>query len=393
MQFEATRPAAGAAASASAPNVAYFANQFADRAGHGLARYARELFTALRGLNGPNIIPVAGWSSLPPDAFAQRAAETGLRLTGLGRRGTSLLWTFLDWPPIETRLELPVDVVHAVSLGYPVATRKPLAVTIHDLGPLTHPEYFRNTRPWVMQRSLDQAVRKADVIVCVSQTTADEVRSYVGPAIEGRLRVVPEGVSEAFFEPADMSLLQALPGVPGGVPIILSAGHISPRKNIQGLLRAFALAKGEIPHHLVLVGGLGWDHEELQQELVSPGLKERVHLAGFVSDAELRALYQAADLYVHPSLYEGFGLPVLEAMASGTPVLASNRSSLPEVAGSAGRLTDTTVPEVFAADLAGICLSRPARDQMAAAGLAHARRYRWADCARAMEQIYAELAP
>ena len=186
-------------ASAIAPNVAYFANQFADQKGHGLARYARELFDSLRELNGPNVIPVAGWSSLAPDALERRMAETGLRLTGLGRRGTSLMWTFLDWPTIEARLNAPVDVVHAVSLGYPVATRKPYVVTIHDLGPLTHPEFFRNTRPWVMQRSLDQAVHKADVIVCVSETTANEVREYVGPAIEGRLRVVLEGVSERFF--------------------------------------------------------------------------------------------------------------------------------------------------------------------------------------------------
>ncbi len=379
-------------ASAIAPNVAYFANQFADQKGHGLARYARELFDSLRELNGPNVIPVAGWSSLAPDALERRMAETGLRLTGLGRRGTSLMWTFLDWPTIEARLNAPVDVVHAVSLGYPVATRKPYVVTIHDLGPLTHPEFFRNTRPWVMQRSLDQAVHKADVIVCVSETTANEVREYVGPAIEGRLRVVLEGVSERFFEPADMTVVQQLSALPDNTPFILSAGQISPRKNIQGLFKAFARSMNDIPHHLVLVGGLGWDSKDLQQELSVPGLKERVHLAGFVSDDELRALYQSADLYVHPSLYEGFGLPVLEAMASGTPVLASNLSSLPEVAGNAGCLTDTANPEAFAADLVKICSSEAVRDRMKADGLAHSRRYRWADCAGAMKQIYSDLA-
>ncbi|WP_246209846.1 glycosyltransferase family 4 protein [Pikeienuella piscinae] len=371
--------------------MACFANQFADAQGHGLARYARELFSSLQELDCLRVTPVAGWSALSPDVLDARRREVGLKLTGLGRRGTSLLWTFLDFPTLESRLDARVDVVHAVSLGYPVATRKPFVVTIHDLGPLTHPEFFGNTRPWVMKRSLDQAVRKADAIVCVSQSTADEVRDYVGPAVDGRLRVVLEGVSERFFAPADPTLLAGLDLPPEDTPFILSAGAVSPRKNLHGLLSAMALALDSIPHHLVLVGGDGWDGGQFERMLETPALRGRVHLTGYVSDGALRALYQAAALYVHPSLYEGFGLPVLEAMASGTPVVSSDRTSLPEVVGSAGRLSDAANPETLAGDIVAMCNAGERRAKIIQEGRAHAARFRWPTCARAMAEIYREV--
>lgn len=372
--------------------VACFANQFADAKGHGLTRYARELAAALRQIGGLRIVPVAGWSSLPPADLAARRAETGLELTGLGRRGTSLMWTFLDRPTLESCISPRIDVVHAVSLGYPVATRKPFVVTVHDLGPLTHPHFFRNTRPWVMRRSLDQAVRKADAIVCVSQSTADEVREQVGPVVDGRLRVVPGGVSDAFFEAPGPGLLDSLDLPPEGIPLILSAGAISPRKNVHGLLRAMVRLAPEIPHHLVLVGGPGWDGSPIEAALDDPLLHGRVHLLGYVSDAQLRALYRRAELYVHPSLYEGFGLPVLEAMASGTPVVAADRTSLPEVVGRAGRLADASDPDALAQAISDVCGSPELMGSMIERGLAHAATFRWSACARQMKDVYDDVA-
>jgi len=373
------------------PTVAYFANQLADKHGHGLARYSMELLASLRNLNSAHIVPVAGWSGLSEEDFKRRQEDIGLRLTRLGRKGTSLLWTFLDFPSIESRLREPVDVVHAVSLGYPVATKKSLVVTIHDLGPLTHPQFFKNTRPWVMERSLKQAVNQADVIVCVSQSTADEVLSYTGAHLEDRIEVVLEGVSPLFRQAPDPSALNGV--VLPDKPIILSAGANSPRKNLAGLLKAMRLAKDSIPHDLVLVGGSGWDTGEFKRVLSEHDISGRVHQLGFVSDEVLHALYHKAEVYAHPSLYEGFGLPVLEAMAAGTPVIASNRSSLPEVAGDAARLSDTTDPEAFAADLIEICASESLRAEMRKAGQARAATFRWSDSATAMSRIYNDLSP
>jgi glycosyltransferase involved in cell wall biosynthesis len=380
-------------AEAPAPRrVAFFSNQFASDQGHGIARYSRELLRELKRTDGIEPVPVAGWSSLPPDALSALRQESGLRLTGLGRHGTSLLWTFCGTPPLERLIPGPLDAVHALSLGYPVATRKPFVVTIHDLGPLTHPEFFRNTRPWVMQRSLAQAVRQAAALVCVSQSTADEVDSLVGNGIGQRVHVVPEGVSREFFEPADRASLAGLDLPPEGVPFVLSAGAISPRKNVQGVVRAMAAVAADLPHHLVLVGGNGWDTEAVARELRErPALRGRVHLLGYVSDAALRALYAAASVYVHPSLYEGFGLTVLEAMACGTPVIAADRTSLPEVVGDAGLLVDPLDTAALADSIRAICQEAALAASLSRKGRAHAATFTWADCAGRIAAIHREL--
>ena len=146
---------------------------------------------------------------------------------------------------------------------------------------------------------------------------------------------------------------------PDDVPVILTAGKISPRKNVQGVLRALKLVQDKIDHHLVLVGGAGWETEAVLKELDDGTLRDRVHLLDYVTDEQLRALYRRASLYIHPSLYEGFGLTVLEAMASGVPVITSNTSSLPEVAGDAGLLVDPANDAEIAEAICSICTDDP----------------------------------
>lgn len=373
------------------PRVAFFSNQFASGQGHGIARYAHELYAALMALGGHEVTPVAAWSSKTDDELAQLRRRTGLRLTGLGRRITPLAWTFLDWPPLDALLPGSVDLVHAVSLGYPVATRKPYVVTVHDLGHLTHPEYFGGDRPWVMQKALRHAERQADVLICVSRFTASEVIDYLGPAIEPRLRVIYEGVSPSFFDPPDMGCLLGLGLPPIDVPLILSAGKISPRKNIQGVLEAMSALIEEIPHHLVLVGGAGWDTEEVFATLKNPVLRDRVHLLGYVSDTQLHALYARASVYVHPSLYEGFGLTVLEAMASGTPVITANMTSLPEVAGDAALLIDPRDTSMLSGAIAQVCHDPELAHRLSRSGKEQARGFDWVECARAVAAVYDEV--
>ena len=213
-------------------DVAYFSNQFADREGHGLARYSRELFEGLRrSAQDVAVQPIAAWSSLERDELTALQGVSGLRLLPWGRRLTPLLWTFPGGPPIERWLPDAPDVVHAVSLGYPVTTRKPLVVTIHDLGPLTHPEYFPRRSLWIMKKSLDQALRQADAIICVSHSTADQLLSIAGSGVGDRVRVIHEGVSKFFFEPPEAGCLQPVKGLPEvGTPYILCTGKLSPRK-------------------------------------------------------------------------------------------------------------------------------------------------------------------
>lgn len=373
-------------------NVAYFSNQFADQEGYGLARYARELFHELAKISHLNITPVAAWSSMPREALQETVASTGLRLMPMGRRVSPIAWTFFNALPIERWLPDDISLVHAASLGYPVTTKKRFVVTIHDLGPLTHPEFFNNDRPWVMQRSLDRAVKQADAIICVSQSTADEVASYVGGNIQDRLHVVYEGVSSDFFEPFEKDeCLTGLALPPSDIPFILAAGKLSPRKNIQGIVAAMKSLKSKIPHHLVLVGGQGWDMKTITDTLDDPELAERIHFTGFVDDLQLKALYARAALYVHPSLYEGFGLTVLEAMAMGAPVITSNTSSLPEVAGDAGLLVDPKDTASLIDAIIDVCCNPEMAKQMSLRGKQHAANFTWSDCAAKVSAIYSDV--
>jgi len=375
-------------------NVAYFANQFADKEGHGLARYARQLHQALLECHDIHAIPVAAWSSCEPEALRQMQLDSGLQLLPWGRRLTPLAWAFADYPPLERWMNERIDVVHAVSLGYPIATRKPYVVTVHDIGPLTHPEYFNNKPPWIMKKSLDQMLDKADAMICVSQATADELREYAGGRLsQDRVHIIGEGVSPVFFEMPDMQCLNSLTNLPEpGTPFILTTGKISPRKNIQGVIRALAQVLDDVPHHLVLVGGSGWETDEVFKLLKDKRLAERVHMVGFVSDEQLLALYKVASAYVHPSLFEGFGLTLLEAMAAGCPVITSNLYSLPEVAGDAAILVNPHDAEDISNAIRDVCLHASVADELIAKGSARVASFSWADAARSIADVYQSIA-
>jgi glycosyltransferase involved in cell wall biosynthesis len=376
--------------------IAYFSNQFAESNGHGIARYAHHLYEAMlpqRGLL--NIIPVAAWSDLEHERLKVLKAKTNLQLLPWGRRVTPVAWQYLGFPFLEQGIDLPVDLVHAVSLGYKVATRKPYVVTIHDIGPLTHPQYFTNRAAWIMSGSLRQAIRQADAFICVSQASADDLQYYskkkYGAALDDRIHVVPEGVDDHFFDdqekPLDRELQEWLPSY----PYILAVGKISPRKNLSRVLNALALVKDKIPHHLIAVGGDGWEYESVKERVRQLKLSNRVHFPGYVSDSVLKQLYRSADVFVYPSLFEGFGLTILEAMASGCPVITSNLSSLPEVAGEAGILINPFSPDEIADALLRLCSSPEIRQEKRNQGINHAKSFSWKSCASSVLDIYNTL--
>ena len=374
-------------------HIAYFSNQFADREGHGLARYSHQLYSSLCKTRPElKVTPVAAWSSRNKDGVRQLREAYGLQLLPMGRRLTPLAWAFLDRPPIECWLKKSVDVVHAVSLGYPIATRKPYVVTVHDIGPLTHPDFFSNTKPWVMKRSLKQAIDKADAMICVSRSTAEEVESYVGLNLSDRIHVIHEGVTPFFSEKTGTDCLATLKGLPAsGIPFILATGKISPRKNIARLIQALSRIAHIIPHHLVLVGGSGWDMEAVYRETNHPAVAGRIHQIGYVTDEQLRALYNAASLYIHPSLYEGFGLTVLEAMAAGCPVVTSNVFSLPEVAGDAALLIDPYDVDEIAEAVKALCTDESLAKDLRIRGLERTGIFTWGKCAEQVAEVYCSV--
>jgi len=374
-------------------NIAYFSNQFASAQGHGIARYARRLYSGLQRHDDLNVIPVAtGCDRSPAEVDALKEA-TGLQLLAGGRKLLPLAWILLNAPPIEMFLRESVDVTHILAPGYPVATRKKTIVTVHDLGPITHPEYFAGSGLWTFRRGIAQAVRRADAIICVSQATADELVGYAGECVRDRIQVIYEGVDTelACEQSVDINRLIG-ERFSLGTPFFMASGAISPRKNVRRLLEAFDRVKEKIPHHLVLTGGGGWDADDVFEYLEFSSVKERVHHLGYVSDDELQALYKAADFYVHVSLFEGFGLTLLEAMAAGCPVITSNISSLPEVAGDAALLVDPESVIEIAGAIENMALTENVRLDYAERGILRSAEFRWEDAADKVAGIYRELA-
>ena len=370
-------------------NVAYFSNQFASSQGHGIAHYAHRLYEHLCFFPDLNVLPVSTWSDLAEDQLQELTAQTKLRLLPWGRKLTPLCWTFLNWPPIEDWLDRPVDITHMVAPGFPVATNAKLVVTVHDLGPILHPEYFADSKPWLFERGMSQVVRQADAIICVSQSTANDLLNTYGSSLESRVHVTLEGVDATFFGAKDGGLDKPLASA--NSPFFLAAGAMSPRKNLSRVIAALESVVDIIPHHLILVGGSGWESQEVYEALSKPSIRNRVHHLGYVSDTELRALYQSAEFYIHPSLYEGFGLTVLEAMAAGCPVITSNVSSLPEVAGDAAELVDPVAVVDIAESILKLANSKQLRDQMSVKGLNRAGQFSWSDCAAKVANVYRAL--
>jgi glycosyltransferase involved in cell wall biosynthesis len=351
---------------------------------------------ALRSLDpAPELLPISLHASLDADTLRVMKEQQGHKLLPWGRRRTALLWTMLGWPTLETWLDSDVDLIHHLELSYPIATHRPWLVTIHDLGPLTHPEYFSGGRPWLKEAALRRAVNRADALMCDSQSTAEEVRDYVGHSLLGRLAVVHAGVSSEFCTEtgdsawASLECLDASLGE--GWPFVLAVGSINPRKNLSRVVQALELLSVKVPHHLLLAGASGWDSDETWRYIRSSTVSDRVHYLGYVSDAQLNALYRRATAFIYPSLYEGFGLPVLEAMACGCPVVTSSVSSLPEVAGDAALLVDPTDVTALADAVLAIVEEDDLAAELRALGKERSLEFTWDRCAEQVAAIYSRV--
>lgn len=371
--------------------VAYFSNHLVHPNAFGIRRYAHELLVALKRAEPDfEITPVATWSGLPATELSSFRAQFGLDILPTGRIGTALLWSFLGVPRLESLLPRSVDLVHALTPSYPIRTRQPFVMTVHDLFPLVCPEWVPQANASRFRAALQDAVDRARALICVSQATADDLIEVFGrSSVADRVHVVHEGVAEGFGDQLPDEILDDLPGFPGrGTPFILMAGKINPRKNVLGTLQALRSIENEIPHHLILVGGADWDTERAKAEVQGGSLEARTHFLGKVSDLHLRGLYQSADLFAYPSFYEGFGLPIVEAMASGCPVLTGDTSSLPEVAGDAALLVDPHDPAAIAQGMLRVLCDKAEGQRLREAGLVRVRQFTWQNCAMGVASAY-----
>lgn len=358
----------------------------------GLGRYAQELSSALRDLDPSlQLIPFSlshrGHRRVSRERLTHSDQFESVRPRIDGRL-LMVSWATVSFPRIESWIG-DTNLVHTLELGYPVATKKPWVVTVHDLGPLTHPQYFSKARPWLFRHSLQAAIRNAEIIVSVSETTAEAIEYFANGSLQGRLQILPEGVSEKFFERAEKGCLSGVKNLPpNDQPFLLCAGSFNPRKNLKRVIDAFERIADKIPLHLVLAGEPGWDYENVYRAINTSKFRSRIHRPGFVTDDQLRALYQNAEGFVYVSLMEGFGLPILEAMAAGCPVITSNTSSMPEIANGAALLVNPSRDDEIADAMYEVVSSDELRCELVEKGRVTARQYSWDKCARSMLDIY-----
>jgi len=284
-------------------------------------------------------------------------------------------------PPLDS-----IDIIHSpVPAAVPPKARSQrLVVTVHDIAFVVYPRLYPVQWRMAYRAGLFRAVREADAIITPSRHTAEDImRRTRTPA--GRIHAVPLAASLP-LRTTDVE--ETLARLKVRSPYVLFVGTLEPRKNIVRLVRAYRrLASRGAPHTLVLAGPMGWHHQALMRELAmeAPG---EVVLTGTTSMEDLDALYRGATLMVYPSLYEGFGLPVLEAMARGIPCVASIASSLPEVAGEAALPVDPRSVGALADAMERIINDRDLADRLSKAGRARASRFSWEETARRTLEVY-----
>jgi glycosyltransferase involved in cell wall biosynthesis len=355
----------------------------------GIGRYTRELVAALLALEIPEerahqYVLFAATGGLDGEVWRpEPGAGVRLRTVPLTDDWLARLWHRLRLPlPVEM-ITGSLDLFYSPDFVLPPTRRSTRTLlTVHDLSFLRYPEAFVPSLLRYLERVVPRSVARADLVLADSAHTRSDLVSLLGAPPE-RVQVLYSGV-DARFHPGvgERERLGVRYGLDAG-PYVLSVGTLQPRKNYVRLMRAFsampATTQGPKPQ-LAIAGGRGWLYRDIFAEAEKHG--DRVRILGFVDDADLPALYRNAALLAFPSLYEGFGLPVLEAMACGTPVVCSNASSLPEVAGDAALLVDPLDVDGWARAIARVLEDADLRRGMIARGLAQAARFTWERAAR-----------
>jgi len=269
----------------------------------------------------------------------------------------------------------------------------PHVVTVHDISYDLYPAFFSPRDRWMLKTLVPLTMRRAAAIITVSQHAKQEILARYGlPA--NKITVTYEAAGEQFRPVTDQAARLAVRqrlGLPANVPYFLALGNLQPRKNIGRLIEAFALAR-QAPElastRLVIAGKALWRESEIFAAVQQAGLMDVVHFPGYVDDADLPALYSDALAFVYPSLYEGFGLPPLEAMACGAPVICSNAASLPEVVGDAALTMPPTDVGALAKALRQVAAAPDLRLQLSQRGRARAAQFTWRRCAQETLEIY-----
>jgi glycosyltransferase involved in cell wall biosynthesis len=314
----------------------------------------------------------------------------------LDERNMVRLWHRLDapLPRVEWFTGGPLDLLHATDFVLPPSGARRKLLTIHDLAFLFYPDAAMPSLHHYLNVVVPRSVRRADALVADSQHTAQDLTEQWGVAPQ-RITVVQGAVDHARFRPlhdkAQMAAVRQRYGL-GERPYILALSRLEPRKNFVRLIEAFAAARAEaqggarLPHTLVIGGRKGWLYDAIFARVQELGIGEHVLFPGFIADADLPALYSGAAFFAYPSLYEGFGLPIIEALACGVPVLTADNSCLPEAGGPGAVYVKAEDVASIAEGMLRLATNAELAAQLAAAGQAHAAQFTWE---RSAEQLLA----
>jgi glycosyltransferase involved in cell wall biosynthesis len=353
----------------------------------GVSGYIRQLLAHL-----PAAAPDLRLTAFTPDVELDLPAGLDVRRSArwdTRRPLRRILWEQAALPLLARQTQL--DLLHGAVNVVPALAACPSVVTVHDLSFMRYPQAFPPVQRAYLQSQVRRSTRAARQVIAVSQATKQDVVELFGVAPE-RIDVVHNGV-DASFCPAPAGQVEAFrrrQGLPERY--ILHVGTLEPRKNLVRLVQAFAQVRandpGQPPAKLVLAGGKGWDYGAIFAEVDRLGLAQDVIFPGYVADEELAWWYRAAAVFAYPSLMEGFGLPVLEAMACGAPTVTSNLSSLPEVAGDAALLVDPTSMDALADALLRLMADAGLANDLRARGQAQAARFPWSRTAQQTAAVY-----
>lgn len=347
----------------------------------GIGRYLQTMLPDLiPALNAAKIVILGNRREIEGESWA---SDTRLEL----RHSTALPFSLAEQVAGISKLYREAGLLWVPQYNIPLAYRGKLLVTIHDLCQLAYPETLRNR----LQRSyarhlLSTVASRARAIFCVSQFTAFELRKYLGvdPA---RITVCYPSIGKFWIRTASHA------GQSTGAPYLLTVGNIKRHKNLRALVDAFARVKERIPHTLVIVGRrIGFLNADTELERADTLLDGRVRFTGPISDSDLAQYYSGAAALIFPSFYEGFGFPLLEAMALGCPVACSGVASLPEVAGDAALFFDPFSPEKMSEALVQIATDCALRERLIELGLTRAERFRGDSGARETAAVINRIA-
>ena len=356
----------------------------------GTSRYIEALLQELPAIAGDD--EVLAFSGRVPDDWIDRfprLIDWKQARFPTGWPPARILWEQTAGTGLGVRYGL--DVMHCPLNVAPLFPGAPTVVTVHDIAYERFPEHYPRGQRQYLSAMTRISTRRAKRVIAVSEATArDLVEVY--DVRRDRIDVIPNGV-EHRFRPHAAEELAAFK-LKNGLPehFLLFVGTLQPRKNLDGLLRAYALIADRIDWPLVVIGGAGWLYSPIQRLVKRLGIGNRVRFTGYVLPEDLPGWYAAAEIFVLPSHYEGFGLPVVEAMASGTPVITSSTSSLPEVAGGCAILANPSSPGAIAGAILKLAEEPERRRELSGLGVRRAQQFTWRRAAEATYAVYRRAA-